>query len=324
MDTILLGADIGGSKTRALIADGSGRVLGAGLAGPGNHEVVGYDGMRRALGDATGQALAAAGLKLEDVSAAGLGIAGYDWPSQRRPMLDVLAGLGYSMPLEIVNDAILGLLASSVEGWGVVVIAGTGCNCWGWDRTRQRVGHVTGGGPGMGEHAGGGDLVQKAVQAMAYEWARRGPPTALTPILVARAGARDLEDLLEGLMTGVYRLDAAAAPLVFRVAAQGDLVAVNLVRWAGQELGELANAVIRQLGFEGLEFDVVQMGSLWKGSPLLSESMLERLHPCAPGARLVGLSVPPVYGAITLAGEVYKAVTPLKKGQFEPRRREER
>ena len=304
MDTILLGVDIGGSKTRVLIADGDGRKLGAGQAGAGNHEVVGYDGMGRALGDATGQALAAAGLKLEDVSAAGLGVAGYDWPSQRQPILDVLDQLGYNMSLEIVNDAILGLLAGSEEGWGVAVIAGTGCNCWGWDRTRQRVGHATGGGPRMGEHAGGGDLVQRAVQALAYEWTRRGPPTALTPLLVAHAGARDLEDLLEGLMTGVYRLEAAAAPLVFRAAAEGDAVAEGLVRWAGQELGELANAVTRQLGFEQLEFDVVQMGSLWKGSPLLSEAMLERLHPCAPGARLVGLSVPPVYGAITLAGEI--------------------
>jgi N-acetylglucosamine kinase-like BadF-type ATPase len=229
-------------------------------------------------------------------------------------MLDVLARLGYSMPLEIVNDAILGLLAGAEEGWGVAVIAGTGCNCWGWDRTRQRVGHATGGGPRMGEHAGGGDLVQKAAQSIAHEWTRRGPPTSLTPLLVDHAGARDLEDLLEGLMTGVYRLEAAAAPLVFRAAAEGDAVAEGLVRWAGHELGELANGVIRQLGFEGLEFDVVQMGSLWKGSPTLSVAMLERLITCAPGARLVGLSVPPVYGAVILAGEVSKSATHLQKG----------
>ena len=156
----------------------------------------------------------------------------------------------------------------------------------------------------MGEHAGGGDLVQRAVQSLAHEWTRRGPSTSLTPLFLAHTGARDLEDLLEGLMTGVYRLDASAAPLVFRAAAEGDAVAEGLVRWAGQELGELAIGVIRQLGLEREEFDVVQMGSLWKGSPTLSEAMLERLHPCAPGARLVGLSVPPVHGAIILAGEV--------------------
>jgi hypothetical protein len=46
------------------------------------------------------------------------------------------------------------------------------------------------------------------------------------------------------------------------------------------------------------------MGSLWKGSPLLSEAMLERLHTCASGARLVRLNVPPVNGALVLAGQV--------------------
>ena len=352
MDTILLGADIGGTKTRVLIADGTGRTLGRGEAGPGNHEVVGYDGMAQAIRDATSRALAdynlatspalpqarqdhdladrrflsnlalarledrrqaarldrGRDLKLEDVSAAGLGVAGYDWPSQRQRMLDVLAELGFSMPLEIVNDAILGLLAGSQAGWGLAVIAGTSCNCWGWDRTRQRVGHTTGGGWMMGEHAGGSELVQKAIQAMAYEWTRRGSPTALTPLFVARAGADNLESLIEGLMTGKYHLDASAARLVFKAAAAGDPVAEDLARWAGKELGELANAVIRQLGFEELQFDVVQMGSLWKGSPLLSRSMQETVHACAPGARLVRLRVPPVNGAIVLAGQVAESI----------------
>ena len=304
MNTILLGADIGGTKTRVLIADGTGRTLGIGEAGPGNHEIVGYEGMARAVRAAISQALRAAGLKLPDVSAAGLGVAGYDWPSQRQPVLDVLVELDISMPLELVNDAILGLLADSREGWGLAVVAGTRCNCWGWDSTRQRMGHVTGGGWMMGEHAGGTELVQKAIQAIAYEWTRRGPATALSSLFVAYAGAPNLEHLLEGLMVGKYRLDPSAAPLVFRAAAGGDPVADGLVRWAGRELGELASAVSRQLGFEQLTFDVVQVGSLWEGSSLLAESMLSVLHACAPGARLVRPTAPPVNGAIQLARQV--------------------
>ena len=73
MDTILIGADIGATKTLLLITDGSGRTLGAGEAGPGNPEFVGYDGMARAVQDATSQALAASRLRLDDVSAAGMG-----------------------------------------------------------------------------------------------------------------------------------------------------------------------------------------------------------------------------------------------------------
>jgi activator of 2-hydroxyglutaryl-CoA dehydratase len=42
---ILLGVDIGGTKTRALLVDENGSVLGFGKAGPGNHESVGWDGL---------------------------------------------------------------------------------------------------------------------------------------------------------------------------------------------------------------------------------------------------------------------------------------
>lgn len=63
-------------------------------------------------------------------------------------------------------------------------------------------------------------------------------------------------------------MNARAAPLVFAVARQGDAVALDLLRWTGQELAEMAKAVIRQLDFAGETFDVVLSGSLFKGGPL--------------------------------------------------------
>jgi N-acetylglucosamine kinase-like BadF-type ATPase len=208
------------------------------------------------------------------------------------------------MPIEIVNDAILGLLAGSPEGWGLAVVSGTGCNCWGWDKTRTRIGHVTGEGWYMGEFAGSSELVLRAVQVVAQEWTRRGPATLLSTLFVSQTGAADLGELLEGLMSGKYILDSGCAPLVFQAAQSGDPVACDLVRWAGCELGELACAVIRQLGFENLKFDVVQVGSMWDGSPLLTNMARQVIHACAPGARLVRLTALPVTGAITLARSI--------------------
>jgi N-acetylglucosamine kinase-like BadF-type ATPase len=113
----------------------------------------------------------------------------------------------------------------------------------------------------------------------------------------------DLGELLEGLIDGTKRLDASAAPVVFRVAESGDPVAAGLIQWAGRELGELANCVIRQLGFESLEFDVVQVGGMFSGGPRLVEPMRETILRIAPGARLVRLSSPPVTGAVLLGME---------------------
>lgn len=307
--TYFLGADVGGTKTHVLIADENGRAVGFGQAGPGNHEVVGYEGLASALAAATAQALAQAGVSRDRIAGAGFGVAGFDWPSEEAPTLAAIGTLQLEAPLLAVNDTLLGLVAGAEEGWGVAVVSGTGCNCWGWDKTRRHIGHVTGGGLLFGEAAGASELLLKAVQALAYEWTQRGPATALTPLLVRAWGARDLPDLLEGLMNDRYAIDASAAPLIFQAAALGDAVALDLVRWAGEELGHLAIAVIRQLHFENLAFDVILTGSLFDGSPLLMQTMRQTVQAVAPGARLVRLTVPPVIGAVLLGME-QAGVTP--------------
>ncbi len=320
MTRYFLGVDVGGTKSQALVADDSGRALGWGQGGPGNYEVVGYEGLAERLQQVTAQALAAAGLSIDQVAGAGIGVAGYDWPAERAPTLAAIGSLGLEAPVELVNDAVIGLLAGAEAGWGVALVAGTSNNCWGWNRQR-RVGRVTGNGPAMGEYGGAHELVMKAVHAVAAEWTRRGPPTALTPRFIQRTGAADLADLLEGLALAHYHLGADAAPLVFKAAQDGDPVAHDVIEWAGRELGSLANGVIRQLGFEKSAFDLVLVGSLYAGGPLLIEPLRETVQAVAPRARLVRLNVPPVLGAVLLgmegAGLPAQAYRPALIGSIE-------
>jgi len=193
------------------------------------------------------------------------------------------------------------------------VVSGTGCNCWGWDRTRRRIGRVTGHGLEAGEGAGASELVQRALVAMTHEWTRRGPPTALTPAFLEYTGTRSLDEMLEKVFTRRVEVAAPAAALVFQVAAAGDAVAREVIRWAGCELGEMANAVIRQLAFEALEFDLVLFGSMVGGGPPLAEPLRRTVYALAPGARLVGLTVPPVVGAVLLGMEQAGAAAPDRR-----------
>lgn len=303
MSRYFLGLDIGSTKTHACIADETGQAVGFGGAGAGNHESVGYEGMIRALGDATRAALANANLAKQDLAGAGFGIAGFDWHTERAAMLDAIAALQLNAPLEIVNDAMLGVIAAARDGWGVAVVSGTGCNARGRTRDRQREGMVTGAGTRMGEGAGASELMQWTVQALSHQWSKRGPVTQLADAMIERAGARNLEDLLEGLINFRYELDASAAPIVFQIASQGDLVAQKLIERAGRELGELANAVIRQLDFQKENFDVVLVGSMFNSGEVLIQPMRETVLPLAPDARFVKLSTPPVVGAVLLAME---------------------
>lgn len=298
-----LGADIGSTKTHIAIADESGQVVGFGQSGSGNHQSVGFAGMLHTLQDGLAQALAACTLTVDDVVGGGLGIAGYDWPSHEPELAHVIDQLGLICPYEMVNDAIIALVAGAEAGWGVALVSGTGCNCRGRDQTGKYEGRVTGYGYHLGEFAGASELVWRAVQLAAYEWTKRGPATAISAALIQYAGVKDLSDMLEGYSRGRTRIGSQAAPLIFEVARQGDPVARDLIRWAGVELGEMGKAVIRQLGFEKLSFDVVLSGSMFDGGPLLIEPMWETISSYAPGARLVPLKTRPVVGAVILGME---------------------
>jgi N-acetylglucosamine kinase-like BadF-type ATPase len=311
MTRYFLGGDVGSTKTHVLIADETGRALGFGESGPGNHETVGYEGLSRALEAATRSALAIADVTIDQIEGAGFGVSGLDFPSEKPATLRAIGVLGLSAPIEAVNDSLIGLVAVARDGWGIAVVSGTGCNCFGWDRDRKRQGQVTGGGWQMGENAGASDLMVRVGQIIAYEWTQRGPATQLTPAMIRYTGVRDAAELLHGLAEDRIHFDAAAAPLVFEVAAQGDPVANDVIRWAGRELGELAKAVIRQLHFEALDFDVVLLGSMFNGGSMLIDPMRETIHELAPGARLVRLNAPPVVGAVLLGMEqAHYAPTP--------------
>lgn len=295
-----LGADLGGTKTHMVISDEDGRVLGFGEGGPANHQNTGFDGMFNSMYTALDHALISSGLSLENIKGAGFGIAGYDWPSETPAMQTAISRLNLTAPIEMVNDAIPGLVAGADAGWGVNVVSGTGCNCRGWDKDHLQIGRVTGYGILMGEAAGSSELVFRAMQLVGDEWTRRGDKTLLSHKFIELCRAKSLEDLIEGYTEGYYAIGAESAPLVFQTALEGDQVAKKLVTWAGNELGEMAKSVIKQLSFEELTFDVILSGSMFEGGDPLIDPMRKNINLLAPNAVLKRLRVPPVIGSVLL------------------------
>lgn len=304
MPEYFLGVDAGGTKTHALIADEDGRALGLGRGGPGNWEGVGLHGLTKSLQTATREALKMAGIRTEQIRAAGFGLAGYDWPSQRAMILGAIKPLGLKSPMEIVNDATLGLLAGAKAGWGVSVVSGTGCNCRGWSKDGKHEGRVVGGASHWSdEYAGGYDIVMRAMRAVTFEWNKRGPVTALSQAFLEMTGAKSLDELVENTYLQRYHFQTAYVLKVFEIAAQGDPEALNVVRWAGEALGQMACGVIRQLGMENEPVEVVLIGSLYNGHPLMTETLLETVRKTAPQAFATRLEAPPVVGGVLLGME---------------------
>jgi N-acetylglucosamine kinase-like BadF-type ATPase len=302
MSEYFLGVDIGSTKSQAIITDDLGKIHGFGKGGPGNHEVVGYAGFQDTLKSVTDQALHSSGITREHIIGAGFGVSGYDWPSEHTPTMAVIQTLGLSAHLELVNDTLLGLTAGAEQGWGIAVVAGSGENCWGRD-AQGRIGRMTGHGSRMGEYGGASTIVEKTIQVVSKAWSQRGPPTSLTQVLLEATGVLNIDDLIEGLAQNLYQVGSDITPRVFGAAEEGDAVALEIARWAGEQLGSMVIGVARQLKFHDEVFDVVEMGGVFNAGKLLTDPFHDTVLKEAPGARFVPLKAPPVIGAALLAME---------------------
>jgi len=316
-----VGVDAGGTKTHALVADESGEVLGIGRAGTGNWEGVGLDGALAALRQAVGEALSAARTSPREVTAAGYGLAGLDWPSDEARLRPLVEELGLSGPSVLVNDTFVALRAGAREPWGVVIVAGTGTTVAGRNR-RGEMARTPGLGYPFDDWGSAPDLAQAALHAVARAYTGRGPATALSNRLVRLVGAADVADLLEGVSRWRYNLFPLVADVVralMEEADGGDGAAREIVLRAGRELGGGAVVVIRRLGMEDEEFDLVLAGGLFRSaSPLLLDTLRGTVQAVAPGARPVRLDVPPVVGGVLLAMDaVGWAVTPEVRRRLE-------
>ncbi len=297
---VYLGVDVGGSKTHALVSDHNGQVLGFGLGPGGNPETVGYPGLTAAIQIALQHALENTSIGLEEIQAAGFGIAGYDWPHQYEPILEAVQRLGLTAKLIIENDAVPPIWAGTSKGWGIAACVGTGNNVRGVDK-QGRIGRITGNSSVYGEYGGASEIMQTVLQRLSWMWSKRIPQTMLAELLVNDCGARDLGDLLEGIIAGDYRLTAKQAPLVVKAAQEGDQVAQEILTWNAQELGESVLAVARQLDLMEQEFEVVMAGRIFEESTIYQEMFKSQVHNMTPKVTFQLLTTPPVVGAVLMA-----------------------
>lgn len=300
MTQYFLGADVGATKTEVCIADEFGHLLAVGRSGPGNHETVGYEGLTHALSSAAQEAFDRLGLTHRNIAGVGFGVAGYDWPCERQMTLDSIDKAGFTIPRIVVNDTEIGLVAGTSQSWGIALVSGTGCNCWGWNKDYTKVGRVVGRSTLAGEAAGSTEFVEEAMRFVTWEWTKRSSHTAISDALINHFGVKDLTELLEGYYNERLKIDGSFAPEIFRIAEEGDTTARQIVLWASEELAEMVKAVIRQLSFEHISFEIVLIGGMFKAGEMLIKPLREAILQAAPQASFHLLSVPPAIGGVIL------------------------
>lgn len=237
---VVLGADIGGTSTRVVLAGPDGTVHGAGRAGGGNlrssrpEDVAAHlaDALRAAFaGAAAGAAVVAAHLGIAGAGAAGREAAAVvvaeAWRAARAPE---------PATAPVVGDDLEIAFASAARGDdGLLVLAGTGAVACRFAGGRV-VARADGLGWLLGDEGSAVWLGLAALRAVAADLDERGPATALTPAVLASLGVGAADpgaDPRQPLVAAAHAVAPSAhgrlAPLVTAAALDGDPVARDLV-----------------------------------------------------------------------------------------------
>ena len=279
--TLVLGVDGGGSKTRAVVADGAGEVLGEGLAGPSNPLRVGVSEAAGAIRDAADRACAEAGVRRVEIVAAEVGLAGVKRADIRERMRAAVADLGFKT-VDVVTDADIALYGATEGKPGLVIIAGTGSICCGVNARGRR-----------------------ALQSVARATDGRGRKTSLVEAACEYfrvAAADDLSTAIYAPSVTNSRI-AGFGGRVVEAAKRRDAVAREIVEEAGRELAGAAAAVIRKLKMERERFQVAYVGGVFAAGALILDPLSEELARAAPRAFLAPPVLAPAEAAARMAGE---------------------
>jgi N-acetylglucosamine kinase-like BadF-type ATPase len=291
----VVGIDAGGTKTVALLADASGRVLGEARGGGANLQTHGELAVEKTLHDVLERASGG-----RPVSALCVGMAGVDRAGDEAVMGALLRRLGYREAVRVVNDALVALVAGSPERFGIAVVAGTGSICFGADRA-GRTARAGGEGYLLADEGSAQWLGREALRVAVRAGDGRGPDTALLALALEAFDVASLPALVAAVYArGGRRPDeiAALAPIVEAAHGRGDPLAGALLDTAADELALAARAVFRQLRFEG-RVPVVLAGGAFRACPSLVPRLAARLD--VPAADVVRLTAEAATGAVALA-----------------------
>jgi N-acetylglucosamine kinase-like BadF-type ATPase len=300
---LVVGVDGGGTRTRAAVLDGD-KILGEGTAGPSNPLRVGISNGASAIRESIDKACAAAFIHRDDLTAAGIGLAGVRRKDIRTRMREVLIETLGIKNIELTTDGEIALYGATDGAPGIVVISGTGSICCGVNRQGKHV-YAGGWGPVAGDEGSGSWIARRALQAVAQATDERGPETALTQAACEFFQVATPDDLATAIYAPTITNDRIAgfSKHVIDAARAGDAVAINILNEAGKELGKAAVTVIRKLKMEQERFQAAFVGGVFSAGEFVIDPLREEIAGLARKAFIAPPRLSPTVAAGRLAQE---------------------
>lgn len=280
-----LGIDGGGTKTEAVLCDGTGRIL--------RHTIVGASAPSSVPGDQLAatfvQLLAALEIAPQQAVTAFGGISGcikaWDRALFEQAVFPVLPG---NIHLRVGGDGTCGLNAAFGPGGdGLLMIVGTGSTVL--MRKDGQLSEIGGWGYLLGDEGSGFDMGRRAITAALRAYDGRGEQTLLTRLLEQKTGV-PIDRVSNQMYASGRRGIASCAGTLIEAAIAGDAVAQRQLDECIAEL-RLHIQVARK---KAPNLRLAVSGGLPSQFPCLMERLTDGLDDMQPTL----LAKPPVYGAV--------------------------
>ena len=180
------------------------------------------------------------------------------------------------------DEALGGLLAGALKQQGVLALAGTGSDIFYISPGKRCV--VGAWGPILGDDGSGVWIGQQAMRAVVRLINGWGEDTLLLPIIREAWHLKNDWQMVEIVhrSPAPLRQVGSVTPLVGQAAAQGDAVALRILREAGHLMAVQTETLIRRAALSEDQLDITLCGGAWKAHPVMYDTFVSELRASHP------------------------------------------
>lgn len=296
MKKYIIGMDGGGTKTRIRVATLTGEPIDFMDVGPSNIHAVSLDEVYSTLNIGLTQILEKNGLEKEGCVHLCMGAAGVGREKDRAKMLDILNRLAFQN-ITLLSDAQTCLMAEFKELSGIVLIAGTGSLCLGYNNGEM---FRTGGwGHILGDEGSGYYIGKSALNLAMKHYDKR----VHVPILANKVLSHLKVDNFDEIIYFTYAKTTAKqdiaefSKVVHEASLEGCQASQSILLNASEALIEVVSNTIEHLKFEE-SINVVLNGSVIEKNALIYGHFEKVLKEKYPKIRLQKMTHDAATGAI--------------------------